>query len=95
MPWTIDSYAGMLYRQHTNNVFGANSGYRAIVKRFKLLKRWKEETLFLAEILGYKNRLPLLNIGGYKFYFITKPFSVRRRLVDSLIIFILSIMFII
>lgn len=93
--WTIDSYAGMLYRQHATNVIGANSGCRAWIKRFKLLRRWKKETLFLAEILDYKNRLPLLNLGGSKLYFITKPFSARRRLVESFILFILSIMFLI
>lgn len=95
IPWTIDSYAGMLYRQHDTNVLGANFGYHAWIKRFKLLKRWKKETLFLAELLGYENRMPLLNIGGRKLYFITKPFSVRRRIGESLIISFLSFMFII
>jgi len=33
--WYIDSYASLYYRQHENNVFGANYGFRAIKYRFQ------------------------------------------------------------
>ena len=95
MPWTIDKYTGLLYRQHASNVIGANSGFLALVRRFRLLSRWKEETLFLADILGYKDRMPLFKCFGFHCYFILKPFSIRRRAIDGIALFVLSVLCII
>lgn len=36
LKWFIDTYDGVLYRQHDSNVIGAASGFRAILKRIQL-----------------------------------------------------------
>ena len=33
--WFIDSYPSLMYRQHANNVIGANSGIKAIINRLR------------------------------------------------------------
>jgi rhamnosyltransferase len=38
LQWFADDYVALLYRQHFNNALGVNSGFRAIVDRFKLMR---------------------------------------------------------
>ena len=37
LPWVIDSVSGLNYRQHSNNVLGAASGMKAVLKRTGLV----------------------------------------------------------
>ena len=89
--WYIDSYASLLYRQHEANVIGANVGLSGILSRLKLLQRWKKEVVFLANTLGYQNKLPVKSSKSLRFFFITSLFKSRRRLLDSFLLAILSI----
>ena len=89
--WYIDSYTSLLYRQHEANVIGANVGLSGILSRLKLLKRWKKEVVFLANTLGYQNKLPVKSSKDLRFFFITSLFKSRRRLLDSLLLAILSV----
>ena len=91
--WGIDNYSGMLYRQHDNNVIGANDGFLSIFRRLYLLKRWRKETLSMAQILGYENDLPVFRSKFANLYFLTKPFKTRRNFRESLMLFVLSILF--
>ena len=68
--WYIDSYTGLLYRQHDANVIGANVGVSGIMNRLKLLQRWKKEISFLASSLGYEDKLPVVRSKNLKFFFI-------------------------
>ena len=45
--WIIDSVPSVRYRQHGNNVFGANSGFKAKIARLLTLKQgwYKEEVI--------------------------------------------------
>ena len=68
--WFIDSYIGMLYRQHSFNVIGSNIGIKGITDRIQILKKWRNQTIILSEIIGYANKLPLIKIKK----FLTKIF---------------------
>ncbi|WP_394547071.1 glycosyltransferase [Pantoea ananatis] len=59
--WVIDSWPGMLYRQHDSNQFGANGGFEAIVRRLKMIRnKWYlTEIRRIAKVLD-KERLPFL-----------------------------------
>lgn len=89
--WYIDSYTSLLYRQHEANVIGANVGLSGILSRLTLLQRWKKEVVFLANTLGYQNQLPVKSSENLRFFFITSLFKSRRRLLDSLLLAILSV----
>lgn len=89
--WYIDSYTSLLYRQHGANVIGANVGLSGILSRLKLFQRWKKEVVFLANTLGYQNKLPVKSSKDLRFFFITSLFKSRRRLLDSLLLTILSV----
>ncbi len=48
MPWIIDTVPGILYRQHENNVFGANAGWAAAARRIAMMRSgWFREHLTL------------------------------------------------
>lgn len=55
--WEIDSYSGILYRQHENNQVGINSGMRAFKKRAqKVLSGWAlNQAALIADIAGIGN----------------------------------------
>jgi rhamnosyltransferase len=92
--WSIDRFTGLLYRQHADNVIGANIGFYSMMNRLKLLSRWKEETLFLAKIIGYSEQLPVFRIDWLGVYFVKKPFSARRKFSEGAMLLILSLFFI-
>ncbi|MDD5371927.1 MAG: glycosyltransferase [Sulfurimonas sp.] len=81
--WYIDKQTNMLYRQHDTNQVGVNSGIRAILKRFMMIKsQWyREETIKIITVLNLKSR--------YKFtsYIINKSFLNNLLLIGSLFSF--------
>jgi rhamnosyltransferase len=62
--WIIDSSSYVLYRQHTNNQLGANTGYKAFIKRMRDI------------ISGYgiNQTLRIINLFGLE----NDPFVIKR-----------------
>ncbi len=86
--WFIDPTPHMLYRQHAENVVGANVGLKAKLSRWKKLRDgWLvEQALLIANILGYSNALPIQKLVRYNFadrlWLILNVTKLRRRLRD-------------
>ncbi|HEY0841792.1 glycosyltransferase [Methylotenera sp.] len=86
--WFIDPTPHMLYRQHAENVVGANVGLKAKLARWKKLRDgWLvEQALLIASILGYSNSLPMQKLMRYNFvdrlWLILNVTKLRRRLRD-------------
>ena len=89
--WSIDSCIGMLYRQHSSNVIGSNIGIKGIIDRVNMLKKWRNQTIILAKIIGYYSNLPIKQFKKSGFYLITTPFRSRRKLSHSILLFLSSI----
>lgn len=55
--WVIDSYAGMLYRQHEKNQVGVNLGWQALLHRaHKIFSGWGlAQSALIAELVGLGN----------------------------------------
>ena len=52
--WYIDNWPSMLYRQHSGNEIGANSGWRAIRRRIGDIRsgQFRNDVLTIADIVG-------------------------------------------
>ncbi len=95
--WFIDPMPYMLYRQHDENVVGANVGLKAKLARWKRLRDgWLvEQALLIANTLGYSNALPMQKLVRYNFadrlWLILNVAKLRRRLRDrvALVLFLL------
>ncbi len=88
--WFIDSESHMLYRQHADNVVGANVGLKAKLVRWeKLREGWLiKQALLIADILGYSNAWPVNKLKRYslldRLVLIVNVKKLRRRLRDRL-----------
>lgn len=86
--WFIDHESRMLYRQHAENVVGANVGINAKLARWeKLREGWLvEQALLIANLLGYADAWPMLRLQRYHFLdrlaLIANVKKLRRRLRD-------------
>jgi len=86
--WYIDPESHMLYRQHAENVVGANVGFAAKLARWKKLRAgWLvEQALLIASILGYNDSLPMRKLMRYNFvdrlWLIINVTKLRRRVRD-------------
>ena len=78
--WFIDNYAGMLYRQHGSNQFGANVSLRSYLTRLSLIKNgWYFNEVFKIS--------KLLKISTLSNSFVFKNFlQLRRNKKDSVIV---------
>jgi rhamnosyltransferase len=80
----------MLYRQHAENVVGANIGIEPKIQRFKKLREgWLfEQALLIADILGYANMPPIQKIKRLslldRFWLILNINKLRRRFRDRI-----------
>jgi rhamnosyltransferase len=94
--WIIDNESHMLYRQHENNVVGANVGIKAKFNRWdKMREGWHiRQSILIADILGYGNKFPIRELKDYSFIdrvtLIVNVRKLRRRLRDC---FALAIFF--
>jgi rhamnosyltransferase len=88
LKWHIDSTPLMLYRQHDKNQFGANTGLRSFIRRFRQIRSgwYRSEVEKIAIALGYQvpDRL----------FIMRNMFQTRRRARDALLLFILALLFI-
>jgi rhamnosyltransferase len=86
--WFIDSESHMLYRQHADNVVGANVGLKAKLVRWgKLREGWLiKQALLIADILGYTDAWPISKLKRYslldRLVLIVNVRKLRRRLRD-------------
>ncbi len=95
--WFIDPTPHMLYRQHAENVVGANVGFTAKIARWKKLRAgWLvDQALLIASIVGYSNSLPMQKLARYHFvdrlWLIINITKLRRRMRDriALVLFLL------
>lgn len=95
--WFIDDEPHMLYRQHAENVVGANVGIKAKINRWKKMRdSWHvKQAILIADILGYSNKFPIRELKNYGFVdrliLIVNARKLRRRLRDcfALVIFFL------
>jgi rhamnosyltransferase len=88
--WLIDHEPHMFYRQHADNVVGANVGVEPKLARLKkLLEGWPvKQAILFAEILGYKNEWPIKKLIRYNYFdrlaLIINVCKLRRRLLDRI-----------
>lgn len=98
--WFIDPMPNMLYRQHTHNVLGANTGLKAYLARLKTLRHgwYIQQILLTANALSYQDKMPIKRIHRLDFvdklYLAIHTFEFRRRLRDQFA-FALFILFLI
>jgi rhamnosyltransferase len=57
--WFIDPAPGLRYRQHANNVVGANVGVRPLLARFQRIRQgwWFGQVRLIAELVGCPSQL--------------------------------------
>jgi rhamnosyltransferase len=88
--WFIDDESHMLYRQHAENVVGANVGVKAKLARWKKLREgWLiKQALLIANLLGYTDAWPIKKLERYSFLdrliLILNIKKLRRRLRDRI-----------
>jgi rhamnosyltransferase len=66
--WIIDESHNMLYRQHQENVVGANAGLKAKVSRWRKMREgWhRNQALLFASLLGYESEFPIIALKHYQ-----------------------------
>lgn len=86
--WYIDQSATLLYRQHTENVVGANTGIKAFMARLSKLKQgwYLQQILLIAKELGYQQTALIKKITRLSIwdrcYLAVLAYQCRRRLRD-------------
>lgn len=86
--WFIDHESHMFYRQHAENVVGANEGVNAKLDRWRKLREgwFIKQALLNAEIFGYVDAWPVGKLRSYKLLdrltLIVSVRKLRRRLRD-------------
>lgn len=86
--WYIDPTPTMLYRQHAENVVGANTGIKAFMARLSKLKQgwYLQQISLIAKELGYSDATPIKKIMRLsaldKCYLAIFSYQYRRRLRD-------------
>lgn len=91
--WFIDGYESMEYRQHSNNLIGANIGYKAFYKRvIKVLKGeginftfYMIKIFFITDMKFIKLWAPPTRIGFLRLALFS--FYCRRRIKDKIFFF--------
>ncbi len=87
--WFIDPIPSMLYRQHANNVLGANTGLKPLISRFKKLKTgwYEQQVMTIAKILGYEHLEPIKRLSRLhlrdRIYLALHSADYRRRFRDQ------------
>ncbi|WP_020168554.1 MULTISPECIES: glycosyltransferase [Methylotenera] len=103
--WIIDSTPSMLYRQHSNNVVGANIGLKAKLARLKKLKQgwYRAEVIKVAAVValisdnaGLKKLNKLLNQKSFisQIKLLLYVPQARRFALDRFVLFVLIASFV-
>jgi rhamnosyltransferase len=86
--WHIDKESYVMYRQHEQNVLGANSGFKAKINRWnKMREGWyRDQVLILGNLLGYDSQFPITALKRYNLWdrliLILNVRKLRRRFRD-------------
>lgn len=103
--WVIDNAPSVMYRQHQNNVVGANSGFKAKLVRLKKLKKnwYRGEVIKICEVsasisesIEISRLLVILrkkNIAS-QFKFLPYAMQLRRKFTDSFLLIISIVLFV-
>ena len=94
--WFVDNIPSMLYRQHSNNEFGANSGLKTFKKRWiKARNGWyREQILNTANFCNYNNNITNAikkNTFFDKLYLALNVFKLRKKISESVVLFFILI----
>jgi rhamnosyltransferase len=86
----------MLYRQHSNNEFGANSGFKTFKKRWiKARNGWySEQILNTANFCDYSNKITnsIKNNNFFdRLYLVRNIFQLRKKFSESIVLFLMLI----
>lgn len=90
--WHFDPASYIQYRQHSNNVYGASSGFRGLIGKFKLaLSGWyKNNIIFILSIannLDYEKKVHSALLSNNiidKFWLLSQVRNFRRKPSDQL-----------
>jgi len=88
--WFIDDFVGVDYRQHTSNVFGANSGFRALLMRFKLVNNqwYRKQVLLTVELLSPK----YLDLFSSRLSVAKRAFECKRKPLQACALIVLCLL---
>ena len=95
--WVIDSYAGMLYRQHEKNQVGVNLGWRALRHRaHKIFSGWGlAQSALIADLVGWGEDPFVKRLSGGSraglLWLACHAWQCRRRLRDKLLFALLCL----
>ena len=91
MPWHIDSKVLMLYRQHESNQFGSNIGFKAYLKRIKMIKSgwYRSEVTKISELIRNDDN----NTFNLSRWFLIKNFYQLRRKKRDIFLLLIMILF--
>jgi rhamnosyltransferase len=90
--WYIDTKPSMLYRQHNNNVIGANVGIKSAMIRWRKIRQgWLiDQALLIAEVIKYPDNKSIISLKRFglfdRFKLIINARFFRRRLRDQCVI---------
>lgn len=88
--WLIDNNSYILYRQHGDNVLGANAGIKAKINRWrKMRKGWhRDQAILLGTVFGYESKFPIKELKRYhmldRLALIANVKKLRRSFRDAL-----------
>ena len=103
--WAIDSIPSLMYRQHSNNVIGANSGIKAIVNRLrKINDGWYrgEVSKICDVVVGINPNPKLIKLSGLlkartflsQLKLLSYVFQARRKLLDRVVLALSILLFV-
>lgn len=97
LKWWVDAKPSMLYRQHDNNEFGANSGYTMFVNRWTRARDgwYGKQILYVTEFCNAKHLKPIQNLTSRKYLDKLKLaynlFKLRRKKSEAIILALMLI----
>jgi len=91
LAWFIDDESHMLYRQHSSNEFGVNSGWQAALKRWQHVRSgvYRAAAVDIADAIDDRSApaLALRRMAWHdRLWLVARARQFRRRLVDSLML---------
>ncbi|MCT7630670.1 glycosyltransferase [Aliarcobacter butzleri] len=94
--WFIDPIPLMLYRQHSNNEFGANSGFVTFKKRWLLARNgwYRKQILNIANFCDLENKITNAiknNTFMDRLYLISNIFKLRKKISESIVLFFILV----
>ena len=87
--WYVDKQVNMKYRQHNNNEFGANSGLKPVLQRWKMSRSgwYRQQILLTSEFCDIDNSI-ISSLKSNKYIdrisLLPKVFQFRKKLAESI-----------